>query len=82
MFSISVQELKARLSEMLRRASAGEKVLVTRHGRALAVINAADDRSLHTGSNFGTARLRPAFDRPASRGRYLEELANDRSDRR
>ena len=33
---ISVRELKRRLSEYLRRVAAGEEVVVTSHGRAVA----------------------------------------------
>ena len=36
--SISVSELKARLSEQLRRVKAGESVFVTERGRPIAVM--------------------------------------------
>lgn len=39
MVSISVSELKARLSEHLRRVKAGERLIVTERGRAVAVLS-------------------------------------------
>ena len=38
MVRVSVSELKARLSEHLRRVKAGEEVLVTERGRTVAVL--------------------------------------------
>ena len=35
---ISVTEAKAQLTELVRRAEAGEEVLLTRHGRAAATL--------------------------------------------
>jgi prevent-host-death family protein len=37
--SVSVSELKAKLSEHLRRVKSGEQVVVTERGRAVAVIS-------------------------------------------
>lgn len=39
MVRISITELKARLSEHLRRVKAGDEVIVTEHGRAVAVLS-------------------------------------------
>ena len=41
MQSVGVRELDAHLSRYLRRASLGETILVTRHGKDLVVIRAA-----------------------------------------
>ncbi len=38
MVSVSISELKARLSEHIRRVKAGERVVVTERGRAVAVL--------------------------------------------
>jgi prevent-host-death family protein len=38
MVKVSVSELKARLSEHIRRVKGGEEVLVTERGRAVAVL--------------------------------------------
>ena len=39
MVKVSVSELKARLSEHIRRVKGGEEVLVTERGRAVAVLS-------------------------------------------
>jgi prevent-host-death family protein len=39
--SVGVRDLRAHLGHYLRRASHGETILVTRHGRDLVVIRAA-----------------------------------------
>jgi prevent-host-death family protein len=43
MAEIGVRELKARLSEHLRRAQAGERLVVTDRGRPIATLGPADD---------------------------------------
>jgi len=74
MREIGVRELKASLSEMLRRAGGGERIRVTVHGRAVADIvapgAATDDERLR--SLVAEARLRPPT-RP--RGRRAPRLA-------
>ena len=42
MTTVGVRELKAHLSEYIRLASQGEKVVVTNHGKDVAVIQAPD----------------------------------------
>jgi prevent-host-death family protein len=39
--SVSTAEAKAKFSELLKRAEAGEEITVTRHGKPIAVIAAA-----------------------------------------
>jgi len=41
MTTVAVRELKNRLSEYLRKVKAGERVVVTERGKAVAVISAA-----------------------------------------
>ena len=41
MTTVAVRELKNRLSEYLRRVKAGERVVVTERGKAVAVISTA-----------------------------------------
>jgi len=40
MRTVSVAEAKARLSELLSSVEAGEEILITRHGRAIAKVSA------------------------------------------
>jgi prevent-host-death family protein len=39
MVKVSISDLKAKLSEHVRRVKGGEEVLVTEHGRAVAVLS-------------------------------------------
>jgi prevent-host-death family protein len=41
---ISVTEAKGQLSKLVRRAEAGDEVVLTRHGHAAVPIKAAEDR--------------------------------------
>ena len=41
MLTVSLAQAKARLSELLDKVEAGEEVVVTRHGRAVARISSA-----------------------------------------
>ena len=42
MTTVAVRELKNRLSEYLRKVKAGERVVITERGRAIAMISAAE----------------------------------------
>ncbi len=42
MVSVSVADAKARLSELLTRASMGEAVVITRHGKPVAQLTAVE----------------------------------------
>lgn len=74
MVSVSISELKAKLSEHIRRVKAGEEVLVTERGRPVAVISqppkgAVDDGRLRKLVEEGAIRLggrvpRSFFDLP------------------
>jgi antitoxin (DNA-binding transcriptional repressor) of toxin-antitoxin stability system len=60
MTTVGVRELKSRLSEFLRRASEGERVVVTDRGRPLALISRPDESGLdpHLRSLLKQGRLR------------------------
>ncbi len=73
---VSIQELKARLSALVAEAAAGTPILITRHKRAVARL-APVDPHVHTGKRFGSAKLKGLL-RNATRGRYLEVIADDR----
>jgi prevent-host-death family protein len=42
MMTVSLAQAKARLSELLDKVAAGEEVIVTRHGKAVARISPAE----------------------------------------
>lgn len=77
MKTVPIQQLKQRLSALLADAAAGERILITRHRRPIAVLASADLEHIHVGARFGKAALRPLFNR-ATKGRYLEVLEEDR----
>jgi prevent-host-death family protein len=74
---VSIQELKKNLSAYVRRASEGERIVITRHHRPVALLGSASPQNVHRGKRFGRARLSPLL-KNATRGRYLEVLADDR----
>ena len=43
--NVGIRELKAHLSEYVRRAEAGEHIVVTDRGKPVAQLSALDDRS-------------------------------------
>lgn len=79
MKTVSIQDLKARISALLAEAAAGTRVLITKHRRPLAMLSPAELEHVHIGKRFGRGRLRALFER-ATDGRYLEGLAEDRGD--
>jgi prevent-host-death family protein len=80
MKKVSIQDLKATLSATIAEAEAGETILVTRHGEAVATVGPAVPSSVHHGRAVGKYRLRPAIKRNTG-GRALEVLDEDRGNR-
>lgn len=74
---VTILDLKNNLSALIQEAAAGEKIVVTRHGRPVACLTGAGAEHLHVGRRAGKAALRPLL-RNATRGRYLAVLADDR----
>jgi prevent-host-death family protein len=77
MKTVSIDELKRNLSAFVNRAAAGERIVITRHRRAVAALAPAGSEHVHIGSRFGRARLKPALKGP-TRGAYLDVLIEDR----
>lgn len=63
---VSVTEAKARLSALIDRAVAGEEIVITRHGRPVAKLVAADalGKPRKLGLLKGRVRISPDFDAP------------------
>jgi prevent-host-death family protein len=75
MVRVSISELKARLSEHLRRVKGGEEVLVTERGRVVAVLSPvppAQAGEADLGALTEAGLVRPARRRPDSRFWALE----------
>ncbi len=60
MVAVGIKELKARLSEYVRAARAGETVLVTDRGEVVALLAPADTLALSRGTSSVEARLAAA----------------------
>ncbi len=80
MKTVSIDELKRTLSTLVADAAAGEHILITRHGRPIASLTRADLEHVHVGARAGRAALRPLL-RSATKGAYLDVLADDRRPR-
>ena len=80
MKKVSIQELKRNLSALIREASSGVRILVTRHKEPVAYLDSAELEHLHVGRRYGQGRLVPLL-RSGTRGRYLEVLKDDRREK-
>jgi prevent-host-death family protein len=71
MATVGVRELKNRLSEYLRRARDGERVLVTDRGQPVAVISAPADipTDAHLEALVRQGLLRPGIGKPRGSAR-------------
>jgi prevent-host-death family protein len=63
---VSIAEAKNRLPELIRAVEAGEKVVITRHGKAVGQIAPAppERRKVRLGGMKGRIRLLPGWDAP------------------
>ena len=78
MRTISIQDLKQRLSEVIAAAEAGERFVITRHRKPVAELGSTEFGRLHVGAQFGAGRLSTVLEGPTD-GRYLEVLRDDRA---
>ncbi len=83
MATISVQDLKARLSSAVAEAEAGATLVITRHNEPVARLMPVATLHTHRGARAGSARLRPAIKGGlrGPRGLLLATLLDDRGDR-
>jgi hypothetical protein len=77
MKTVSIDELKRNLAALVAAAEGGERILITRHRRPVASLSRANLEYVHVGTLAGRASLKPLL-RAATRGAYLEVLAEDR----
>ncbi|MGH7392815.1 MAG: type II toxin-antitoxin system Phd/YefM family antitoxin [Candidatus Rokuibacteriota bacterium] len=80
MRTVSIDELKRNLSAMVAAAAEGEHIVITRHRRPVASLTRSDLEHVHVGPRAGRGALRP-FLKAATKGAYLEVLADDRRPR-
>ena len=83
MATISVQDLKARLSSAVAEAEAGATLIITRHNEPVARLMPVATLHTHRGVRASSARLRPAIKGGlrGPRGLLLATLLDDRGDR-
>lgn len=72
---VSVRDLKNHLSEYLRRARAGEEILVTSHGRAVARLSGLSTQAPDT-DDAAIARLRALPSVRSANGPWKASLIN------
>ena len=80
MKTVSIDELKRRLSSYIDQAAGGDRILITKHRRPIASLSPAEVEHLHVGTKFGRGALKPLLRAP-TRGAYLEVLMEDRRPR-
>jgi len=80
MKQMSIQTLKAQLSAAVAEAQSGRTIVVTRHNEPVAHLSPAQAAHVHPGRRPGAWRLKPAV-RQGTKGRYLQVLSDDRSER-
>jgi antitoxin (DNA-binding transcriptional repressor) of toxin-antitoxin stability system len=74
---VPIYELKKDLASIIAEAKEGNEVLITRHNKPVARLSRPGTEHVHTGSQFGNARLKPAVKNKTA-GRYLQLLEEDR----
>lgn len=80
MKNVPLKELKENLSSLAEEASRGVEILVTKHNRPYIRLMPGEAPGLRKGSRVGIGRLAPVFSKPATRGRWLKILEEDRSE--
>lgn len=78
MASISVQDLKQALADVLRRVGLGEWITVLRHGQPVARLGPPTEPGVHVGRRFGAKDGLAPAGRKLTGGAYLDVLADDR----
>ena len=81
MKSVSIQDLKPKLSSLLSEVESGATIEITRHGKPVARIAPVDPPYVHRGSQVGTYDWPPAIPTGIDTKRILEVLLEDREDR-
>jgi prevent-host-death family protein len=71
---VSIAEARNRLSELIRAAEAGEKVVITRHGKPVAQLAPppAERRQARLGGMKDRIQLLPGWDKPIDLDHFLE----------
>jgi antitoxin (DNA-binding transcriptional repressor) of toxin-antitoxin stability system len=70
---VSTAEAKNRLPQLIRAVEAGEEVIITRHGKPVAQLNAppVERRQVEFGAMKDIIKLYPGWDDPIDEDRFL-----------
>lgn len=70
---VSIAEAKNKLPELIRAVEAGECVVITRHGKAVAQLKPAPAvrRTVQWGAMRGRIKLQPGWDEPIEIDNFL-----------
>jgi prevent-host-death family protein len=70
---VSIAEAKNRLTELIRAVEAGEKVVITRHGKPVAQLAPPppERRQVRLGGMKDRIRFAPGWDAPVDPDRFL-----------
>jgi len=77
MKTVPIDELKRNLALLVTEAARGGRIVITRHGRPVALLTRADLEHVHVGARARRGALKPLLEAP-TRGAYLQVLADDR----
>jgi prevent-host-death family protein len=74
MMKVSTAAAKNRLPELIRAVEDGERIVITRHGRAVAQLGPppSESRQAKLGQMADRIRLLPGWDAPIDPDRFLE----------
>jgi prevent-host-death family protein len=72
LMDVSIAAAKNRLPEIIRAVEAGEHVVITRHGRAVAqIVPAPGSRQVRFGGLANVIQLKPGWDAPIDEDAFL-----------
>jgi prevent-host-death family protein len=78
MDTVTVEQLKQTLANVLKRVGLGQWVTVLRHGRPVARLGPPSEPGLHVGARSDLGVVPAPCGRRLSKGAYLTVLADDR----
>lgn len=71
---MSIGDARNRFTELIRATEAGERIVITRHGKPVAQLAPppVESRKVQLGAMKGRIELKPGWDAPIDLDRFLE----------
>ncbi len=71
---VSIGDARNRFTELIRATEAGERIVITRHGKPVAQLAPppVESRKVQLGAMKGRIELKPGWDAPIDLDRFLE----------